>query len=44
MTSDSYGDTLQAVADDLEMAGTDLQNGEMEQAGRQIQSAAWTLQ
>lgn len=44
MASDSYSDTLQEVADSLEMAGTDLQNGEVEQAGREVQNAAWTLQ
>jgi len=44
MGSDSYSDTLQEVADSLEIAGTDLQNGEVEQAGREVQNAAWVLQ
>lgn len=44
MGTDSYSDTLQEVANSLEMAGTDLQNGEVEQAGREVQNAAWTLQ
>lgn len=40
----SYAETLQEVADELEMAGADLQAGEVEQAGRQVQNAAWALQ
>jgi hypothetical protein len=42
--AESYSDTLQEVADALEMAGVELQDGEVERAGYEVQNAARMLQ
>lgn len=42
--ANEYRETLREVADALELAATDLESGNIEQAGREMKNAAWSIQ